>query len=69
MGKMYVCECYFDCSYVTTIIHIVRSARHPTVITNDVGPSPLELGSASLGKSRQVGGDRKSWNTGYGELG
>ena len=26
-------------------------------------------GEASLGKSRQVGGDGKSWNTGYGELG
>ena len=32
--KMYMCECYFDCNNVTTIIHIIRSARHPTVITN-----------------------------------
>ena len=28
-----------------------------------------ELGEASLGKSGQVGGDGKSCNTGYGELG
>ena len=28
-----------------------------------------KLGQASLGKSRQVGGDRKSWNSGYWELG